>query len=105
MSLMVSVCAVLFFPLDVLDEILDLIGSVSEGFSTYSYSQLHLQLNGKADLLTLGKTVGSPSKARGQESAPNLYVLSLFQILPYRHKTMTETRKHVCPYTGDIVSI
>ena len=26
-----------FFPRDVLDEILDLIGSVSEGFPTYSY--------------------------------------------------------------------
>ena len=36
MSMMVSFCAVLF-PLDVLDEILDLIESVSEGFPTYSY--------------------------------------------------------------------
>ena len=35
-SLMVSFCAVLFFPLDVLDEIWDLIGSVSEVFLTYS---------------------------------------------------------------------
>ena len=33
---MVSFCAVLF-PRDVLDEILDLIGSVSEGFHTYFY--------------------------------------------------------------------
>ena len=32
---MVSFCAVLF-PRDVLDEILDLIESVSDGFSTYS---------------------------------------------------------------------
>ena len=35
MSLMTSFWAV-FFPLDVLDEIWDLIGSVSEGFPTYS---------------------------------------------------------------------
>ena len=37
MSLMTSFCAVLFFPLDVLDEIWDLIESVSEGFLIYSY--------------------------------------------------------------------
>ena len=36
MSVMVSFCAVFFFPRDVLDEILDLIESVSEGFPTYS---------------------------------------------------------------------
>ena len=35
MSLLASFCAVLF-PLDVLDEIWDLIESVSEGFLTYS---------------------------------------------------------------------
>ena len=41
-SLMASFCAVLF-PLDVLDEIWDLIESVSEGFLTYScYTCLHL---------------------------------------------------------------
>ena len=34
-SMMVSFCAV-FFPRDVLDEILDLTESVSEGFPTYS---------------------------------------------------------------------
>ena len=34
-ALMVSFCAVLFFPLDVLDEIWDLIESVSERFPTY----------------------------------------------------------------------
>ena len=34
-SLMVSFCAVLFFPPDVLDEIWDLMKSVSEGFLTY----------------------------------------------------------------------
>ena len=39
-SLMASFCAVLFFPLDVLDEIWDEIESVSEGFLTYSY--LHI---------------------------------------------------------------
>ena len=36
MSIMVSFCAVLFFPRDILDEILNLIESVSEGFPTYS---------------------------------------------------------------------
>ena len=39
LSLMVSLMAsfvLSFFPLDVLDEIWDLIGSVSEGFLTYS---------------------------------------------------------------------
>ena len=38
MSMMVSVCAVLFYPRDVLDEILNLIESVSEGFPSYSYT-------------------------------------------------------------------
>ena len=37
MSLIASFCAVLFFPEDVLDEIWDLIESVSEGFLSYSY--------------------------------------------------------------------
>ena len=36
LSLVASFCAVLF-PLDVLDEIWDVIESVSEGFLTYSY--------------------------------------------------------------------
>ena len=36
-SLMASFCAVLFFPLDVLAEIWDVIESVSEGFLTYSF--------------------------------------------------------------------
>ena len=35
MSMMVSFCAVLFFPQSVLDEILNLIESVSEGFPSY----------------------------------------------------------------------
>ena len=41
LSLVVSLMAsfvLSFFPLDVLDEIWDLIVSVSEGFLTYSYS-------------------------------------------------------------------
>ena len=41
LSLVVSLMAsfvLSFFPLDVLDEIWDLIGSVSEGFLTYSFS-------------------------------------------------------------------
>ena len=40
LSLVVSLMAsfvLSFFPLDVLDEVWDLIGSVSEGFLTYSY--------------------------------------------------------------------
>ena len=43
LSLVVSLMAsfvLSFFPLDVLDEIWDLIESVSEGFPTYSYSQM-----------------------------------------------------------------
>ena len=39
-----------FFPLDVLDEILDLDESVSEGFPTYSFITLILQL---ADLFKI----------------------------------------------------
>ena len=45
LSLVVSLMAsfvLSFFPLDVLDEIWDLIESVSEGFLTYSYSSLFL---------------------------------------------------------------
>ena len=37
--MMVSFCAVIFFPRDVLDEIWDLIESVSEGFPTYSFNK------------------------------------------------------------------
>ena len=37
MSMMVSFCAVLLFPRGVLDEILNLIESVSEGFPSYSF--------------------------------------------------------------------
>ena len=43
LSLMVSLMAsfvLSFFPLDVLDEIWDLIESVSEGFLTYSFTDL-----------------------------------------------------------------
>ena len=36
-SMMVSFCAVFFFPRGVLDEILNLIESVSEGFPSYSF--------------------------------------------------------------------
>ena len=39
MSMMVSF-VLSFFPRDVLDEILNLIGSVSEGFPSYSFSSL-----------------------------------------------------------------
>ena len=42
MSMMVSFYAVLF-PRGVLDEILDLIESVSEGFPSYSYSCLFIE--------------------------------------------------------------
>ena len=41
MSMMVSF-VLSFFPRDVLDEILNLIGSVSEGFPSYSYSSIHI---------------------------------------------------------------
>ena len=47
LSLMVSLMAsfvLSFFPLDVLDEIWDLIESVSEGFLTYSCLQLTVQI-------------------------------------------------------------
>ena len=50
LSLVVSLMAsfvLSFFPLDVLDEIWDLIESVSEGFLTYSYAQGHNQVRGQ----------------------------------------------------------
>ena len=40
MSMMVSFCAVLFFSRDVLDEIFDLIESVSGGFPIYSFTKI-----------------------------------------------------------------
>ena len=43
MSMMVSF-VLSFFPRDVLDEILNLIGSVSEGFPSYSYL-VHSEIN------------------------------------------------------------
>ena len=51
LSLVVSLMAsfvLSFFPLDVLDEIWDLIESVAEGFLTYSYKQIkkeHIKQN------------------------------------------------------------
>ena len=50
LSLVVSLMAsfvLSFFPLDVLDEIWDLIESVSEGFLTYSYIQSGVQVEKK----------------------------------------------------------
>ena len=41
MSMLVSF-VLSFFPRDVLDEILNLIGSVSEGFPSYSYNPINL---------------------------------------------------------------
>ena len=38
-----------FFPRDILDEILDLIESVSEGFSTYSFLFITWFINGDAE--------------------------------------------------------
>ena len=49
LSLVVSLMAsfvLSFFPLDVLDEIWDLIESVSEGFLTYSFIERIFQRNG-----------------------------------------------------------
>ena len=43
-SLMASFCAVFFFPLDVLDEIWDVLESVSEGFLTYSYEVYNISI-------------------------------------------------------------
>ena len=42
--MMVSFYAVLFDPRDVLDEILNLIGSVSEGFPSYSYIYIYIYI-------------------------------------------------------------
>ena len=44
MSMMVSF-VLSFFPRDVLDEIFNLIESVSEGFPSYSWVQMLMQLN------------------------------------------------------------
>ena len=41
MSMMVSF-VLSFFPRDVLDEILNLVGSVSEGFPSYSFFVMHV---------------------------------------------------------------
>ena len=53
LSLVVSLMAsfvLSFFPLDVLDEIWDLIESVSEGFLTYSSIQLHISFPNTVEL-------------------------------------------------------
>ena len=43
MPMMVSFYVV-FFPRDILDEIWDLIESVSDGFPTYSFIELHIKV-------------------------------------------------------------
>ena len=55
MSMMVSFCADLFFPRGVLDEILNLIESVSEGFPSYSYRNFHWISETANDWLDLRK--------------------------------------------------
>ena len=45
MYFMASFCAVFFFPIDVLDEIWDLIESISEGFLTYSFINMCKMIN------------------------------------------------------------
>ena len=48
LSLVVSFMALFvlsFFPLDILDEIWDLIESVSEGFLTYSYTGINVKIS------------------------------------------------------------
>ena len=52
MSMMVSF-VLSFFPRDVLDEILNLIGSVSEGFSSYSYIEPLFSADNKPGVSTL----------------------------------------------------
>ena len=50
--MVVSFCAV-FFSRDVLDEILDLIESVSGGFPTYSYNSLDILVGQICDIVFL----------------------------------------------------
>ena len=60
LSLVVSLMAsfvLSFFPLDVLDEIWDLIESVSEGFLTYSYNYLYKMVLLKLKVLINGMTL------------------------------------------------
>ena len=64
-----------FFPRDVLDEILDLIESVSEGFPTYSFELLGVILDPK---LTFQKHIG------------NIVELNWLKHL-WNHKNMFET--------------
>ena len=51
-SVMVSFCAVLFIPRGVLDEILNLIESVSEGFSSYSVTYVRKNNPGRLQFVT-----------------------------------------------------
>ena len=54
MSLMVSFCVVLFYPRDVLDEIGDLIESVSWGFPTYFCCLVYTDYNAPCKILSKG---------------------------------------------------
>ena len=54
MSIMVSLLYCPFFPRDILDEILDLIESVSEVFPTYSYTLIDTREN----IIRLGGSCG-----------------------------------------------
>ena len=61
LSLVVSLMAsfvLSFFPLDVLDEIWDLIESVSEGFLTYSFIFFFLQIWRSVSPVAMTVTVG-----------------------------------------------
>ena len=63
--MMVSFYAVLFDPRDVLDEILNLIGSVSEGFPSYSYIYIYIYIPTKDISVVSYALQGEYSSGRG----------------------------------------
>ena len=74
MSMMVSF-VLSFFPRDVLDEILNLIGSVSEGFPSYSYTEITATSYDKRNLCL---SLPTPFSSKQQEFVFNFRLIFQF---------------------------
>ena len=85
-SLLASFCAVLFSPLDVLDEIWDVIESVSEGFLTYSWVHSHVPENKAQSRQWVGPGFQRPKKFKIQPSAG--------KVMPVGHSILVRSGRY-----------
>ena len=75
-----------FFPLDVLDEIWDVIESVSEGFLTYSWVYSHVPENKVQSRQRVGPGFQRPKKFKIKPSAG--------MVMPFRHSILVSNGRY-----------